>query len=156
MVHNRQTQPQAAILPRRPLVALSKALKNVGQKLVRNSNAVVADNQLDMRIYALQQNLHAAVLGRELHGIAEQVPEDLLKPVRIAGDRSCRGVEQRLEMDVLGIRSRPDYVERRLDDLDQLEGAVVEPQLSRHDAGNIEQVADELVFRFRIPFKRVP
>src|SRR5690606_42125594 len=56
-------------------VGLRKPVEQTGQKSWVDTLARVADHDLDMRVDALQVDLHVAVFGRVLDGVGEQVPD---------------------------------------------------------------------------------
>src|ERR1051325_3985759 len=96
MTHDRQAQPEPAVLARARAVGLAKALEDEGQKLRLDSRAGIADGDLDVRANAFESHLHAPVSGSKLDGVREQVPDDLLQAIRVAGD----GPSHRIEHDL--------------------------------------------------------
>ena len=92
-LHDRQPEAEAAVLARRRRVALPEPLEQVRNELRLDADAGVGHADLDVGVHALEQDLDLAVLRRELDGVGQQVPDDLLKPARIAGDRPGRGIE---------------------------------------------------------------
>src|SRR5687768_17805823 len=48
------------------------------------------------------RDLHPAAGGRELDGVAQQVPHDLLEPGRVAAERGGAVVDQRQQLNPLG------------------------------------------------------
>ena len=91
----------------------------------------------------------AAAIG-ELHGVRQQIPEDLLQPFRIAGDRRGLRIEDRLDANALGVGRRRDGVDGASDDLGKVDRLHVQPDLSRDDAGDVEHVLDDLRQRRRV------
>src|SRR5262249_22952366 len=67
------------------------------------------------RVDPLQVYLDPPALRRELHGVDEQVPHDLLQAVGVPRDRARAGIEHALDPDALGLGGRSHGVERRLD-----------------------------------------
>ena len=57
--------------------------------------AGIADDHLDVRVDALEPHLHPAALGRELHGVRHQVPQDLLQAIGIARHWPDARIERR-------------------------------------------------------------
>ena len=78
--------------------------------------AGIAYGYLNVRINALKPYLYAASFRCELHCIGEQIPDDLLQAIRIAGDQTDVGIKHYLQPNILGISSRPDRVNGSLDD----------------------------------------
>jgi len=63
---------------------LAKAIKNERQNLLRDPIARIADGNSAACAGALEAHGNAPAARREFHGIAEEVPHNLLQPVRIA------------------------------------------------------------------------
>ena len=125
-------------------VGLAKPLEDGRQDVGRDPLPRVAHHDLDVRVDALQAHLDPSALRRELHGVHQQVPDDLLEPVGVAGDRPGPRVEHALDPDGLGLGGRPHGVHGGLDDLLEVDRADVEPHLARDDARDVEQVVDQL------------
>ena len=106
LLDDRQAQPQPAVAAGRRGVGLAEPLEDVRQELGPDAHAGVDDGDLDVRVDPLQEHLDAAPLGRELHGVGQQVPDDLLEPGRVARDRAGQRVEHLLEPDPLGLGGR--------------------------------------------------
>ena len=123
----------------------------MGKEVHGDTRPVVLDHDLHVGIDALEARLHASSLGRELDGVGEEVPYDLLKPVGVARDRSRRRVQDQLQPDLLRLRGRGDGLRRLLDDLRQRDGTDVEAHLACDDPGDVEEVRDELVLGQGVP-----
>ena len=95
-------------------------------------------------VVPLQHHLHRTAAWRELDGVRQQVPDDLLQAAGIAGDRSGRRVEDAIQPDVLGDGRRRHRLDRRVDERERMQRLQVEPELARVDAAHVEQVVDEL------------
>ncbi len=144
-------EPQPAVPPGRRSVGLAEAVEDVRQEFGPDADAGVDDADLDVRVDPLQEHLDAAPLGRELDGVREEVPDDLLEPCGIAGDRTCERIEHLLNADLLGIGGREHGGEGGFDDLGKVQPLDVEPQVPRDDAGDVEQVLDDLGLGLGIP-----
>ena len=83
-----QAESEAAGLSCRARLGLAETLEHVLQEVGMDAHARVAHDNLDMRVHAFEANLHAAMLGRELHRIRHEIPDDLLQAAWIAGHRS--------------------------------------------------------------------
>ena len=72
--------PSPPCSPRHPGVGLAEALEDVRQKLGAMPMPVSLTTDFDVRVDPLQPHLHPAALGRELDGVRQEVPDDLLQP----------------------------------------------------------------------------
>ena len=106
-LHDRQPEAEPAVLARRRRIALPESFEQMRNEFRLDADAGVGDADLDMRVHALEHDLDLAVLRRELDGVRQQIPDDLLKTARIAGDRPGRRIEEFLEPDALGVGGGP-------------------------------------------------
>src|SRR5262245_22434578 len=83
VAHDRKTEPQAAIPPR-PLV-LEKAIEDVREEIGADALTGIADGEPRVRAGLLEPEVDTATTRRELDGVRQQVPHDLLEPPGIAG-----------------------------------------------------------------------
>jgi hypothetical protein len=81
-----EAEPEPAVRAGGGGVGLAEAVKDVGQEGGVDAFASVGDADDDAAIGAGDVNADGAAGGRELDGVAEQVPDDLLEAVGIAGD----------------------------------------------------------------------
>src|ERR1700722_11779259 len=65
---------------------LPEAIENIFERALVESMTVVGDDNFEMRIDALEADLHLAAFGRELDRVGQEIPHRLLKPLRIAHD----------------------------------------------------------------------
>ena len=84
-----------------------------------------------VRIDAFEENLDPAVARRELDGVAEKIPENLLKPIGITRNGFGHRVQNRLKADAFRLRGWPYGIDGRLDDRRQGNSLDLEPDLSR-------------------------
>ena len=70
---------------------------------------------------ALHPHLNAARSWREFHGIRQQIPDDLLEAIAIAGDRPHARVDDCLDANALGVGSGLDRRYGIVDDERQLD-----------------------------------
>lgn len=84
-------------------------------------------------------------LGREFHRIRQQVPDDLLQSIGIAGDRCGARIENRLHTNLLGIRRGAKGLDGVGDDTRQIDGLHIQTELPGDDPGHIEDVSDDLI-----------
>ena len=69
------------------VVGLGKCLKNAGQGIGGDPDAIVGDGDDDLVIFISTLDTDGPVKWRELGGVFEQVPKDLLEARKIAADR---------------------------------------------------------------------
>src|SRR5215510_5673179 len=130
MTHDGDSHSQSTLLAVRPTVLLPEAFEDVGQKLRLDPLPVVGDDDLDVRVGALKSYLNAPAIRREFDRIGKQVPYDLLQPLRVTRHRVRRRVEQRAQVDPLGLRRRADRLDGGLDDRAELEWGDVQAHLA--------------------------
>ena len=95
-----------------------------------------------------QRHVDASALRRELHGVREQVPDDLLQPVGVADHAHARASMSALDRrSAWPARRRPDRRRSPLDDGREVDRRDVEPQLAGDDARDVEEVLDEAHLR---------
>ena len=98
-----QAEAEAAVRTTRGAVGLPEALEHVRQNVGRDADAVVAHADDDPVGVALDIDDDAPVGETELHGIGDEVPDDLLQAVGIgADDDRLRRIER--EVDALRFR----------------------------------------------------
>ena len=93
---DREAEPEPAVRPRDAAVGLAEAIEEERAELRGEPRTRVADGDLDVRVHALEDHLHASVPRREPDRVREQVPHDLLQPVGIADDEPRLRIERRL------------------------------------------------------------
>src|SRR5207247_2382683 len=106
----RQAEAQTSLGAGRTVFGLPEAVEDNRQEPGRDPDARVADDDLDVRVHALEVNLHAPALRRELDGVHQQVPHDLLQAIGVAGGRPGARVEHGLQPNVLRVRGRADRI----------------------------------------------
>src|SRR5580704_5747156 len=74
-------------------IPLLKAVENVRQELGCDALASINYADLDFCAGVFEQYLDFPILGSELDGVVQKVPENLLQAIRIPGDRSGKGVQ---------------------------------------------------------------
>ena len=112
---------------------------------------VSRDPDLGVRTFAVEREMNAAAGGRELDRVRQQVPDDLLQAIGIAHHGSAVD-DLRCEIDVLRLRRRPQSIDRRLDHRFELDRPEVDPELAGDDAGNVEDVGDQLFLHMGVAF----
>src|SRR5439155_15189910 len=134
---------------------LPEPLEEMGQEPGRDPPARVADRQLEVGVHALERDIDAPALGRELDRVGEQVPHHLLQPLRIAPDHVDPWLEPCLDPDVPGRSRRSHRFDCRLDHPGELRRAEVEAQLPADDARDVEEVVDQPGLHPRTALDRV-
>ena len=87
---NGKTQPEAAVFTGESRVLLSKAVEHVRQKSGVDPASGVTDDDLCVRAGERHSYPYLTSLRRELHGVRQQIPEDLLQAIRITGEEVRR------------------------------------------------------------------
>lgn len=126
---DREPEAEAALRPADAPLRLTKALEHVGQKLHRDALPGVGHLHAELLALAAQGHAHAATARRELHGVVDEVPNDLLKAIGVADDGAGLRIEGDLERDTFGLRGRSHRFDGHLDDFAELDVADLEPQL---------------------------
>src|SRR6266850_569728 len=67
MLHDRQSEPESAVLARRRAVGLTERLEDVRQELARDPATGVGDRDLDALRRATHAHVNRALIRRELH-----------------------------------------------------------------------------------------
>ena len=107
------------------------------------------------RSSALHGNPDVALLGRELHSVGQQVHHHLLQAARVAQDRTGRQVEHLVDPYALFLRSRPDALGSRIDEVARLDGLDVQAYLARSHAAHVHQILDQLGLQVHALFDHV-
>ncbi len=81
---------------------------------------------------------------RELHGVRDEVVDDLREPARVAA-HGRRAVDRELERDVLLDGSRPPGFDAAPDELSDVDRLERELDTTRFDLGNQQEILDEPV-----------
>ncbi len=143
-------RPETVRPARAAAFLLREAIEDLGQELRGDAVAVVDHRDFQGRIPALHRDSHAAATGRELHGVAEQVPKHLLDAAGVALDHTSDEARFGLERDAFCLRCRTHDVDCGVDhavDVDEFE---IQAQLSGDDAAHVEQVVDDLILGDRV------
>lgn len=145
--HDSEAEAQTAELPRRAAVALAETLEQMDRNLRVETDAGVADGQADVGAVAGQRDANVAAGGCELDRVRDEIPDDLLKPIRIDGDGRERRVEIRRDVNSLRLGSRLQSMERRVHERLEPRGYRGQLELAGDDARDVEQVFDEARLR---------
>ena len=150
LLDDRQAEAEAAVTARGRGVRLLERLEDVGQRLAPDPLAGVLHRHAHVGALALCADPDAAPLGRELHRVRQQVPDDLLHPIGVGGDD--QRVVHRLDRDgdPLALRGRRHRLDRRRHCLGDLGRAQAQRQLAADDARDVEDVLDQRGLRPRV------
>ena len=147
MFHDRQPESESAVLPRRRPVGLAERLEDVREEFARDSAARVGDRDLDTRRRATHTHVNRAVVRRELDGVGQQVPHDLLQPRGVTLNRGDRRVGVDRDVDPMLVGFGLHDLERTTNRLVDVDRGLLEPKLARHDARHVEELVDDLRLR---------
>ena len=84
MANNCQAEAQASESSGRCAVGLTESVEDMRQELGFNPYTVVADGDFDLISGAAQTHFDTPAFVRELDGIRQQVPDDLLQTIGVA------------------------------------------------------------------------
>jgi hypothetical protein len=155
VTHDRQAEPKTAMGAGRAGRALPEAIEGMRQEVGFDTRTGIAHRQRDLVRVRDDTHFDPAAGGRELHGVREEIPDDLPQPVGI-GREAKRGVGDRGRYaNLFCQRSRPHGVNRGAHDVGRHDRLHVQAQASRHDPGHIQQIVDELLKRRRVPLDRL-
>ena len=151
MAHDRQaeTEPGARPAPRRR----PEAIEDVRQQRRRNALAGIPHLDDDVAVRAAKRHVDPALLGRELDGVREQVPDDLLQAIGIRHDGPGL-VEHDAEVDRLRGRGRPQRGDGGGDDRRRVHLLQRDPKPAGDDTREDEEVLDELGERVGVALDR--
>src|SRR3569623_489411 len=150
MLGDREPQSQAAMAARGAGIALTEALEDVRQQLGLDALAVVFYRDLDIAVAAPYRHLDRPAVIGELHRVGHDVPQHLLQAGKIAEDHPGIGGEALLDVDLLVRGGRHHRGQRRFHHGQRLHRLDIDVELAGGDAGNIEQVVDEIGLSFGI------
>ena len=85
-----ETEAQAPVLACRRLIGLAKPLEDMRQKFGRNPDARIGDDDRAVAVVCAQLDAHRAAGLGEFHRVGQQIPDDLLQPIAVAGDDGRR------------------------------------------------------------------
>src|ERR1041384_3511935 len=103
----------------------------------------------------MQPDRDEAADRREFDRVGQEVPENLLKPVRVTVNGSVDGTEDDVDCDAFGFLCGADRVERALDCSFDLYGFVANSKFSADDAGYVEQIFDDTRLSFCVSFNQL-
>ena len=134
VAHDGESQAETPMVAGRAGIRLAEALEDARQELPANAHPRVAHHDPRLRAAALEAELDAPPVGRELDRIGEQVRGHLLEPAGVAAHEPDFGIHHGDEPNPLRVGRRPDGVDGGLHDRDEAQGCELEAQLPSGDA----------------------
>ena len=150
-----QPEAQTTEAALRTRVLLPKPVEHVRQELRRDAGAGVVNHDRRLGAGALQPQLHAARLRRELDGVRQQVPDDLLQAIGVARDGADALVDDRVDADLLRVGRRRHGFDRLAHDIWQADLLDVEPERAAVEPSHVQQVFDQPGLRAGVPLDRL-
>ena len=144
MLDDGEAEAEPAVGARRRPVGLPERLEDRSDEVRRYARSGVGDGELDEIVRAAQRQVHGAAFRRELDGVRQQIPDDLLEPRAVRVERADRRLRVDDDLDPLGVGHRLDDVDRRADDVVHVDGRAREAELAGHDPRDVEQIVDQL------------
>jgi hypothetical protein len=153
-----EAEPGATVLARRAGIGLLERLEDQALLLRRHTDAGVLDGERHHRGGVAQHRvIHRPAVGgqadaqfhvtlrRELHGVREQVLQDLLQALRVGVDRA-RQIERRLdaERQVLGLGHVPEAAIEVVEHAAERDRLDVHRHRARFDLRQVENVVDQV------------
>jgi hypothetical protein len=134
---------RAAERARARLVHAVEALEDAAEILLGNPDSGIRDAHPDLRIAALDADLDPTTRLGVLHGVVEQVADDLLESVRIRpGHHTPRCL--RYDIETPFAKTRPGIADQRRHDLAHVERRGLETDAPAFDRRELEQVVDDV------------
>src|SRR5215204_2474210 len=140
LMHERETDTQAAVPPPITAVCLTKHLKNVRQKTRVNSLPRIRHYKHRTVVFASQRDLNAPARGRKLHRIVEYVPGDLLQSQTIAFHQQKLIADVRTNVNSLRRRVSTNRLNCVINDGRQRHRLLVQRDLAALQSREIEQI----------------
>ena len=138
--HDRQADPEPAVLSRAGRIGLAKAVEDVRQELGADPRAVVDHHQPRIARRAIGADVDVPAGLRELHRVGKQVPHDLLQAIRVAVHLPGLHLVVPLERDLFCLGRRACGVDRRLHHLAKVDLGALQPHLAGRHARHVEHV----------------
>src|ERR1700738_5524671 len=117
-------------------LGLTEAIKYVRQEFFANAYTRVSDFDFHEVLIAARNNLDAATRGSELDRVAQQVPHNLLNPVRVGADDADIVSNLRLKVDSPIVAHRANSLDSILNRTGRGVPAQREPQIAGGNAGH--------------------
>ena len=112
---------------------LPESLEDVRQEFRADPLAGITHNDFDLGIDPPEQRLRATALRRELDGVREEIPNDLLQTIGIARHDEGTLIKCRGDFDVLRFSRGTHYRNGRLDDRNDFNWMEIKREMARYD-----------------------
>ncbi len=127
MARDRQTESEAAVLAGESRVTLAEPLENVRQEFRLDPGAGISHRDRHRLAIAFDAHLDVAVPGRELDGVGNEIPDNLLQPIGIGGDLTELRIDVDGHPDALGVGGRQNRRNRIVHQRRHVDRLQVEP-----------------------------
>src|SRR5690349_9952631 len=138
LAHDGEPESKPAVPSSARRVELTEAIKDVEEKLRIDALSRITDGDFNLGIAALQPHFNAPAFRCELDRVRQKIPDNLLEPFGVAGDRTYSRINCSLEMNVSGIGCGLHAFNDRFDYPVHFQHAYVEAKLSRDDARDVK------------------
>src|SRR5258705_10000608 len=138
-----QAKSKSAELARHCRRALLKRVEQPGKNFRSEPDAGIGNGQCKSTILAARANRDGAAFGCKFDRVLDQVPEDLLKPGRIAVNFAARGLHLLLESQMLCMQLRCAHFDDVAEQPMHIHILAKEAELALSDARQIEQIVDQ-------------
>ena len=143
-LHEREPEAEPAARAREASILLRERLEHAGEDVRLDPLAGVAHLEEGVGAGVLAEpHRHRAATGRELGGVAEQVPEDLREPGRVALHRNGRERELHDELEPRQLERKAVVLDRVAHEHREIERHTAELDAAARDARDVEEIVDE-------------
>ena len=126
----------------RPALRLAEALEDVGEKRRGDALPRIGHAKLHLAVHPADCDVDAAASRRELDGVREQVPRDLLEPIGISENHRGLRLARQADGDLLRGGRRLHRVHRRPRHGDEVDRALSHPELALRHPRVVEELLD--------------
>ncbi len=144
MADDGEPEPESAVRAVRAALGLTEALEHVREELGLDARAGVGHRDQHLALATGHRHHHAPAPRRELDAVGQEIPQHLLEAVGIAEHHREVRIEPRLEDHRLGERGRLHRLDGGADHPGQAHRPRLQAQLAGDDAGDVEEILDEL------------
>src|SRR5690349_2685202 len=88
LAHDGEPESKPAVPSSARRVELTEAIKDVEEKLRMDASSRITDGNFNLGIAALQPHPHVPPFRGKLDRIGQKIPDNLLEPVGVGGDRT--------------------------------------------------------------------
>src|SRR5262245_21978844 len=87
-------------------IGLRKTVENVGEELFADARASVGNGEFHAGTVSPKFNSHLAVSRCKTNRVGKQIPDNLLKALKVSGNRGCARLQKHSDADSLRVRGR--------------------------------------------------